>query len=494
MTSFPKVMVTIASFLTVSLLTQANADTGNRGVKITPDTARVIEHWTTERIRAAIPRELVIDEHGQGYLRKPDGSLEPYGHQVSEDKSSQGMQPVGKPSGDGSSDTTPPSISDMDPKTGDTIGSNYSLSATVTDESGIKSVTFYVQKDGGLQQSFNPSAGANNTWTVSLQGFSNGNWSWWAVAKDGAGKGGNRGTSNLVSFTVDTSNGSGGSTQGPNTVTNAEWSAGGAVQTAAGRIYFEMPRNPKRKRWIGYVCSGTVVTDTADDRSIILTAAHCVYDDVNKAFARNVLFIPDQAGTSGTGTDLNCSNDPMGCWAPSFGAVDVDWTTNVFPDNIAWDYAYYVVNSTGAHSGSSAGSESLEDAAGALPISFSTPKLDNTDPENNDDVTHALGYSYSEDPKFMYCAEEMTTEGKVNWWLTNCDLSGGSSGGPWVQPMDTDIGSGDVISVNSWGYTNSPGMAGPKLDGSSAKNIYDMVILYPMLAVPNTDGDEGVWW
>ena len=166
----------------------------------------------------------------------------------------------------------------------------------------------------------------------------------------------------------------------------------------------------------------------------------------------------------------------------------------MFPDNIAWDYAYYVVNSTGAHSGSSASSESLEDAAGALPISFSTPKLDNTDPKDNDDVTHALGYSYSEDPKFMYCAEEMTTEGNVNWWLANCDLSGGSSGGPWVQPMDTGSGSGDVISVNSWGYTNSPGMAGPKLDGSSAKNIYDMVILYEMLAVPNTDGDEGVWW
>ena len=57
----------------------------------------------------------------------------------------------------------------------------------------------------------------------------------------------------------------------------------------------------------------------------ILTAAHCVYDDVNKAFARNVLFIPDQAGTTGAGTDQDCSNDPVGCWEPSHGVVDVDW-------------------------------------------------------------------------------------------------------------------------------------------------------------------------
>jgi hypothetical protein len=46
------------------------------------------------------------------------------------------------------------------------------------------------------------------------------------------------------------------------------------------------------------------------------TASHCVYDNVNMAFARNVLFIPDQADTTGTGTDFNCNNDPYGCWVP----------------------------------------------------------------------------------------------------------------------------------------------------------------------------------
>jgi hypothetical protein len=92
---------------------------------------------------------------------------------------------------------------------------------------------------------------------------------------------------------------------------------------------------------------------------------------------------------------------------------------------------------------------------------------------STDDATTALGYSYSDDPNFMYCAEDMTTEGADNWWLPNCGLSGGASGGPWLQPVDG--GSGPVISVNSWGYTDQPGMAGPKLAGTSAKTLFDAI-------------------
>ena len=62
----------------------------------------------------------------------------------------------------------------------------------------------------------------------------------------------------------------------------------------AGRIYFEMPSDTPGY-WADYVCSGTVATDPEDnERSIVVTAAHCVFDDVNKAFARNVIFIPNQ--------------------------------------------------------------------------------------------------------------------------------------------------------------------------------------------------------
>jgi hypothetical protein len=457
-----------------------------------PDKARVIDYWTAQRRNAAVPRDLVVDSRGLGYLRRPDGSLEPYGHQT---------PPVelGGPQAS-AGDTTPPSISNMDPGPGAVIGASHTFSATVTDESGVRSVSFVIRyPDGTTTQKFQASSGANDTWSATLQGFTDGSWSWWVEARDGAKRGGNRTTSDPVEFSVDTSGngggggGGGGGSTGTGTITNAEWTAGGTVHTAAGRIYFEMPNNAKWKGpWTAYVCSGTVVTDQTSGRSIILTAAHCVYDDVNKAFARNVLFIPDQAGTTGSGTDLNCANDPMGCWVPSFGAVDVNWTAATFPDNIPWDYAYYVVSDSGAHSGAASSSELLDQAAGALPVSFAVPYFDDGDPgAGSIDFTDALGYSYSYDPKLMYCAEDMTTEGASNWWLPSCGLSGGSSGGPWVQPMDSSSGTGSVISVNSWGYTNSPGMAGPKLSGTSAECVFTMAKTTAWSSVPGADGQAG---
>ena len=109
------------------------------------------------------------------------------------------------------------------------------------------------------------------------------------------------------------------------------------------------------------------------------------------------------------------------------------------------------------------------------------------------DFTHALGYSYSDDPNLMYCAEDMTTEGAVNWWLPSCALSGGSSGGPWVQPMDENSGRGPIISVNSWGYTTSPGMAGPNLINTSASCLFEQAKSIHFAAIiPSPDGEAGI--
>ena len=266
----------------------------------------------------------------------------------------------------------------------------------------------------------------------------------------------------------------------------------GDIQMAAGRLFYEMPSNPRLKRWVGYVCSGTVVSDGATGRSVILTASHCVYDDANKAFARNVLFIPNQAGTTGAGTDSNCSNDPIGCWVAAYGVVDVNWTTATFPDNIPWDYGFYVVdNDPSSHSpGLNASYDTLDAAAPAFTIDFNPPVVDDGTPgAATPDFTHALGYSYSDDPNFMYCAEDMTTEGTANWWIPSCGLSGGSSGGSWIQPMGN--GTGPVISVNSWGYTTSPGMAGPKLSGTSAFCVFDAATNTTTFPVNPADGAAG---
>lgn len=486
--------ITVLLFCIIALLGSTTASA--QQPKIKPQLKRVIDHWTQARRDAAVPRDLMIDPQGRGYLRQPDGSLIPYGRTLAAQLTSKQLTPQAKPIGTGgsSNDTTPPFISNMQPAENATIGSSHTFSAVITDDaSGVKSVSFVITyPDGSTTQTFSAAYVGNDTWETTLRGFSNGSWSWHVVAKDGASRGGNTATSQTVNFSVNTGS-SGGGTGGSYIIPNAEWTAGGTVQTAAGRVYFEMPSNQKRKGpWNAYVCSGSVATDDTTGRSIVITAAHCVYDDTNKAFARNVLFIPDQDGTSATGTDTNCNNDPLGCWVPSFGVVDVDWTTRIFPDNIEWDFGYYVVSDNGAHAGTPSTSDSLDIAAGSLVISFTSPYVNDGDPSASSlDYTHALGYSYNMDPNFMYCAEDMTTEGSVNWWLASCELSGGSSGGPWVQPMDTGSGNGLIISVNSWSYTTSAGMAGPKLVGTTASCLFSEAKAIDFNSVPVTDGDAG---
>jgi len=276
---------------------------------------------------------------------------------------------------------------------------------------------------------------------------------------------------------------------GGGVIANNRWTNGGAIQTSAGRLLYEMPNNGG---WSGYVCSGTVVNDGVTGRSIIITAAHCVFDDADSAFARNVIFIPNQDQTTGSGTDRDCSNDPEGCWVTDFGVVEENWTTSVFPNNIPWDYAYYVVGDNGNHSGNGVGG-ALDIAVGTFDISFDAPNVnDGQGGEGSLDWTHALGYSFSDDPFFMYSAEDMTTEGADNWWLPSSQLSGGSSGGPWIQPMDEANGTGPLMSVNSWGYTTSDGMAGPFLNGTTAQCLFDAAKTANLGLNANADGQQGL--
>ena len=273
----------------------------------------------------------------------------------------------------------------------------------------------------------------------------------------------------------------GGGTTSGSKVRMAEWTRGGVVQNAAGRILFEMPATSDLNgSWDAYVCSGTVVNDSATDRSVILTAAHCVYDDANKTFSRNVLFIPNQDATTGTRTDFACANDPLGCWVPKFGVVDYKWTDKVFPNNVMWDYAFYVVDNNSARQpGYLANiSNTLDVAAGFMDISFAAPPLS---------MTYGLGYSYDRDPNFMYCSDTLVSRDAANWWLAGCGLSGGSSGGPWVDPMDLTAGNGPVMSVNSWGYTHGAGMAGPKFSGNSTAQC-----VFNTAKTTNINGTAGV--
>lgn len=414
------------------------------------------DYWTAERISSAQPRDFVMDARGLAYIRGADGALAPHGHSVAAERqpltvraASQPL-PLAKPGEGDPADTTPPLIQSLDPD-GTTIGQTYTFTATVTDESGVKSVTFTIAGTR-FTPSCDPGSGVCSL-AVTFNG--EGEATWTVSAKDNAPRGGNS-DSLSASFTV--SAGAGGGGGGAGDVANSRWIEGGAVQMAAGRILFSMPGGD-------YVCSGTAIVDETSGRSVILTAAHCVYDDVAKEFASNAIFIPSQDDGGADGTDWNCANDPVGCWSVDHGVVDINWTERTFPDNIPWDYGYYVVSDDGAHEGLGSGG-ALDTVVPALDAQFTAPGVGAS--------ATALGYSYDDDPWFMYCQESLGTNGATNYWLASCGLSGGSSGGPWIQPIDG--GNGPVFSVNSWGYTSSPGMAGPKLHGTSAPQVFEFAL------------------
>src|SRR5687767_4671302 len=110
-----------ATLLVASTTTIAapSAGVANKG-GASAEHARIVAHWTPERRAAAIPRDLVIDERGLGYLRRPDGALQPYGHTIAA-TAQDSPTPMARPGGD----TTAPTISGLDPANGATIGAAY---------------------------------------------------------------------------------------------------------------------------------------------------------------------------------------------------------------------------------------------------------------------------------------------------------------------------------------------------------------------------------
>ncbi|MFT7288136.1 MAG: hypothetical protein ACI87W_002251 [Halieaceae bacterium] len=278
------------------------------------------------------------------------------------------------------------------------------------------------------------------------------------LAKGGKGGGGGR-------------PGGGGDTGGTGTdfqdVSNAQWTNGGVVQRAAGRIYFVMDGGR------GYVCSGTLINDgeVTSSRSVVLTAAHCVYDDVNKAFAESAIFIPNQAATTGAGTDADCANDPDGCWVADFGVVSVDWTAAIFPDNIPSDYGYYALgtdNPSNTYWNNEGNSVPADRVIPPMDVSFGQATLGL--------YTRALGYSYSDDPNFMYCGEPVMGSSYDGYLLPNCGMSGGASGGPWSQSDALDLGVGPIMSVNSYGPSRGRKyMGGPRLYNNDATCLFARV-------------------
>eukprot|EP00578_Thalassiosira_sp_NH16_P026204 CAMPEP_0181098726 /NCGR_PEP_ID=MMETSP1071-20121207/12282_1 /TAXON_ID=35127 /ORGANISM="Thalassiosira sp., Strain NH16" /LENGTH=627 /DNA_ID=CAMNT_0023181345 /DNA_START=72 /DNA_END=1952 /DNA_ORIENTATION=+ len=269
-------------------------------------------------------------------------------------------------------------------------------------------------------------------------------------------------------------------------VGSAAWSSDGDVLHAAGRLMFQKGGN-------NYRCSATVIQDgdLRDGQSLIITAAHCVYDADNKRFAKNFMFIPHQDDRGRDVSDRNCNNDKYGCWTPSHAVVDRLWSSKTWQDNIPQDYAILVVPNVGSHRGPSGVNDSLEVAVPALEVSWERPRIGQ--------LSYALGYPGDMDvvtnpSDFRYCRQILTERKEKEWgglMLEGCGLTAGASGGPWIQDISRQ-GRGKIIGVNSYGPGGffaflNPYMGAPRLYNNSAWCLFEKA-----RRVSRVDADGGI--
>jgi hypothetical protein len=238
------------------------------------------------------------------------------------------------------------------------------------------------------------------------------------------------------------------------TTVGASWTGGGEVLKTTGKVLFAMGGSY-------FVCSASVVDDTVAARSIILTAAHCVYDEAARAFATNWMFVPDydSAAPSLDTAGAFCARTTLCCWTASALVVAAGYASaGSFNDQaIVHDYAFAVVGA-----GGKSGTAQLDATVGGHPMQFSALGAGAD--------TSLFGYPASGRYKgkdLVYCRGPLGFDPSANntTYRVGCNMTGGSSGGPWFSPFAS--GSGTLMSVNSYGYSGLTAMHGPKLNAET---------------------------
>ncbi|WP_308797991.1 trypsin-like serine peptidase [Agromyces silvae] len=205
------------------------------------------------------------------------------------------------------------------------------------------------------------------------------------------------------------------------------------ASSGVGKVFFQLDG------W-NYVCSGNSVD--AGNGSVVATAGHCVHGGgESESFASRWVFVPGYHEGAA----------PYGIWTATALSVTEPWSMNR-------DYSY----DAGFVKVAKVDGRTLAQAAGASPIAFNQSRgLDYT----------SYGYpaaSPFDGETVKSCVGTATPD---PFWQTQsqgipCDMTGGSSGGPWL------LASGAQNSVNSFGYNGVPGVMFGPYYGSVAHSAY----------------------
>jgi len=232
-----------------------------------------------------------------------------------------------------------------------------------------------------------------------------------------------------------------------NNVIGASWTGGGAVLKLSGKVLFTLNSGD-------YICSGTLISDSANDRSIVVTAGHCSYAAADGGFARNWTFYPE----FDTNATYTCSQSRWGCWVANALAVHNGFAQagGFNSQATTYDWSFAVLRNGGF------ANNLAETALGAtMAKSFAAPTVG----------SQTFNFGYPAAGKYhgydlIYCSDQIFND-PLNANLTlgvDCNMTGGSSGGPWLANFNTGSGVGIVDSVNSYGYSGQKKEYGPKFN------------------------------
>jgi hypothetical protein len=153
------------------------------------------------------------------------------------------------------------------------------------------------------------------------------------------------------------------------------------------------------------MCSGTAVV--SQNHSVVDTAGHCLY--MFGGWSRNVIFCPL----------YDTGNTPYGCWAARDLEVPSDWI-NAKPNDYHHDFGIAIVapNSQG----------NVTDVVGGIGWAYNQPV-------NSPFFAYGYPAAYPFDGQTRQSCENasgtLQQHGEGNVISIPCDMTGGSSGGPW---------------------------------------------------------------
>jgi V8-like Glu-specific endopeptidase len=216
-------------------------------------------------------------------------------------------------------------------------------------------------------------------------------------------------------------------TQGAGGITTKA-ATGGAVVRDTGKVFFTLDSTD-------YVCSGAAVGGPS--AAVVVTAAHCVTDGYG-GWATNWVFIPG----------YDNGDKPYGSFSSRRFFVSRQWNAGM---DETYDVAFVAVSGL----------------SGGLPIGF----------DANPGSVYVFGYP-AEPPytgnQLRYCdgpvaADPDNPGGDVG---VSCGMTAGDSGGPWLTGYTPAAGTGTVVGVSAFKYSDNDQVLYGVLFGRTARELY----------------------